>query len=173
MQWKLLEGPPTRDAVANAAFPFYSEPFDFTDDADYYKVNHSDSPAFGASWEDDKHQPPGQSPLEEVVFKLGFTAWLVVQNREQSAREPRGSLVYLGNFDWSLDCTLNVAAKVPGGRRSTPQYFTPRLDAIGRGKGSRTPSFTKNSANDGAKPESTSLPGPGKAPATRAPSRRP
>jgi hypothetical protein len=161
VQWKLLEGPPIRDALSDDYSPFYAEPVAFDADGSA-QVNHSDSPAFGASWEDDRHDPPEASPLENVVFKLGFTAWLAVQNREWIGRDATRSLVYLGNFDWSIDCVVTVVPRRPGGRRSKPQYFAPRLEAIGKGQGARTPSFTEQNANAWAKPESTPLPGKGK-----------
>jgi hypothetical protein len=159
VQLRTPVGPPIRDAESGAPFPFYSESstFDFKDDADFYRVNHSDSPAFGALWEDSKDPHPSSSPLEQVIFKLGFTAWLVVQNIEWSSRDVPGSLVYLGNFDWSLDCTLNVTTAPPARRTTEPQVFTPQITASGKGKGSRTPSFTPESANESVKTDVTDL----------------
>jgi len=151
------EGPPIRDAVEGADDPFYAETYSFQKDGDFYRVNHSDTPAFGALLEDKRHPKPEESPLEQLVYKLDFTAWLVSQNTEVSGQDPERGLLYLRNFTWSVDCTLKVTTDPLAATRYEPRAFTPTIGPVGTGKGARTPSFTKLTANQTAEPKSTPL----------------
>jgi hypothetical protein len=157
VQLRPKEGPPIRDAVEGAEKPFYAETYSFQKDGDWYKVNHSDTPSFGALLEDKRHTKPADSPLEQIGYKLDFTAWLAGQNTEVSGGDPESGLLYLRNFDWSVDCTVKVTTDPLAAPRFEPRVFTPTIGPVGTGQGARTPSFTKTTANETAEPKVTDL----------------
>jgi len=154
-------GPPIRDAVAGAEFPFYSDPIPFSLDieasSDAKTINHSDSPGWGGLWSDPKAADESvDNSLQEVRFQQSFTAWLVVQNVEWSQHDMMGSLAFQKNFTWSVNHTVKVDTTKPTGKKCTPHSSTPGLGNVGGGKGSATPSLTDLAANDATIMTSTS-----------------
>jgi hypothetical protein len=141
---------PIRDIISGP-FPFYDLVNSFAGDGDQQTAHHEDSPSTPADWTDPRAgapvpPPPVNGQLRKIIFKEGFTAWLVVQNIEWSTHDMAGSLAYQKHFDWSLDLTVAVDTTAVVGSKCTPHSSVPTIGAIADGKGS-SPVLTAPTAN--------------------------
>src|SRR5579872_2546637 len=149
----LTVGPPVRDSLGEAEFPFYADPIPFRleidADSDTETVNHSDSPGWGALWRDPKApDEAADNSLDQVVFQQSFTAWLVVQNVEWSQHDMKGSFAFQKHFDWSVNHTVKVDTIQRVGGRCTPPYSRPEISDLGNGRGAASQSLTTKNALD-------------------------
>jgi len=144
---------PIRDSVDTASSetvtkPFYLEPVQFAADKEKKTAHHVDSPGFnGLSRVDPRPAAPAPPPpknrqLRQIIRTQGFTAWLVVQNKEWSAHDLAGSFAFQGNFDWSMGMTVSIDLTAAAGRQATPKKGPPTVPAtISSGKGGGTPNI--------------------------------
>ncbi len=158
---------PVRDgnpASPPSSIPFYDDVTDFTGDGDQQLAHHRDSPGNGASWADRRAAAPAPPPakngqLRKVFFQSGFTAWLVVQNKEWSAHDMAGSFAYQKHFEWSVHLDVDVDTSKAVGKRCTPASAPPTLGAMANGKGGASPVLTAAVANDVVTVTVTAAPG--------------
>jgi len=131
---------PIRDIIAGP-FPFYQWVQQFTGDGDQETIHHEDSPSTGSPWTDPRAASPAPPPainktLRSVNFQEGFTAWLVVQNKEWATHDLPGGFAYQKHFNWSLSLSVTVDMTQAVGSRATPQSNPPTIDpSMSDGKG--------------------------------------
>ena len=146
---------PMRDGdppSGHSPVPFYDAAPDFIDDADSQTAHHFDSPGMTRSWSDPRLDAPAPPPvknrqLRQIFFQQGFTAWLVVQNKEWKDHDLPGSFVYLKNFTWSIHLDVSVDMSQAVGSRCSPQSSIPSISAMSNGKGSSSPNLDDLDAN--------------------------
>lgn len=146
---------PLRDgdpAAGPSPFPFYDAAPDFTADGDTQTAHHFDSPDQGAPWTDPRVAAPAPPPaknrqLRNIFFQCGFTAWLVVQNKEWSLHDLKGSFAFQKHFDWSIHLDVAVDTTAAVGSRCAPASAPPTIGPLTDGKGS-DPVITAPVAND-------------------------
>ena len=146
---------PIRDALAGTTQPFYGATATFVGNNDLQSVNHQDSPGQSASWVDPRAGAPAPPPavrrqLRSVQFSNGFTAWLVIQNLHWNAFEMITSLLFLRNFNWSMQLNVTVNTANAVGSRATPIQQAPTISALSNGMGANAPNLSAPVANTSA-----------------------
>jgi hypothetical protein len=146
---------PIRDALAGTTQPFYGSTATFVGNNDLQSVNHQDSPSQGASWVDPRAGAPAPPPavrqqLRSVQFSNGFTAWLTIQNLRWNAFQMITSLLFLRNFNWSMQLNVTVNTSNAVGSRATPVQQAPTISAMSNGMGPNSPALTPPVANTSA-----------------------